>query len=242
MTRVLAIDIETTGIEAAAHQITEVGWVIKEIGNPKPFVMKSRFCLLAEGTVLDPDNVALTKITLEHCSHGTSLCSIVKQINTDILRFGVKYVVAHNGLAFDKPFIEAKLPAKSGGDLCSLPWLDTKTDIVFPKDCASTSLMYVAAYYGFVNAFPHAALFDAMTCLKILELQDVDAVIARSKEPWVIAQAVVSFDEKDLAKARRYGWETIGLQKYPKKWVKKLKESEFLQEKAEAPFPVVRLD
>jgi hypothetical protein len=75
--------------------------------------------------------------------------------------------------------------------------------------------------------------------LKVLDQQpDIHAVIARAMSPWVVARALVSFEEKDLAKARRYMWENIGTEKYPKQWGKKIKQMDFASEVLEAPFKI----
>jgi hypothetical protein len=101
--------------------------------------------------------------------------------------------------------------------------------------------MYVAAYFGFLNPFPHAALFDAMTTLKVLEQFDVAQVAARAAQPWVVLRAMVDYDNREQAKARRYYWETLGDKKYPRAWVKKVKESDVEKETAAAPFRVVQI-
>ena len=88
---------------------------------------------------------------------------------------------------------------------------------------------------------PHAALFDVMTMLKVLECFDVEAVAMRAVIPWVVVAAQVDFDNKDKAKARRYSWEALGDKRFPRQWVKRVKECDVDKEKAEAPFEVVKI-
>lgn len=240
--RVCGLDIETTGLEHGKDHVTEIGWVIKDIGDPKPLTMKSRFCQLPEGAVISDEIRNLTKITPEHCAQGTPLLSNIEHLAADLRRFKVDYIVAHNGENFDKPFLQAWVPNPHTHTLFTTPWLDTKEDCVYPPDCYYTNLMYVAAYFGFLNPFPHAALFDACTTLKVLEQFDVGKVAERARHPWVVVRALVDYDDRDKAKARRYFWENIGTQKFPKQWVKKIKECDFEKETLEAPFKVVRVN
>ena len=245
--RVCGLDIETTGLEHSKDHVTELGWVIKDIGDPKPLVMKSRFCELPDGVVLTDEIRNLTKITPEHCAHGAPFFTNMSQLCADLERFKVDYIVAHNGENFDKPFLQARAQMLPGAtpalftELFDRPWLDTKEDCVYPPDCFYSNLMYVAAYFGFLNPFPHAALFDAMTTLKVLEQFDVAQVVERARHPWVVVKALTSYEERHLAKARRYFWETLGTKTYPKQWIKKVKECDLEKEIAEAPFKVVKI-
>lgn len=240
MTRVLGLDIETTGLDHNQDHITEIAWVIKDVGDPKPLVIKSRFCAVPPGTVISDEIKSLTKITLEHLSHASPLETNVRHLCVDLDTYKVDYIVAHNGMNFDKPFLEAKVGTTTL--LSKLLWLDTKEDCVYPPFCANTSLLYVAAYFGILNPFPHAALFDVMTMLKVLEQFDVEKVAARARHPWVVVQANVSYEARDLAKRRRYMWENIGTQSFPKKWVKKIKSCDLEREQSEAPFPVILVE
>ena len=243
--RVAGLDIETTGLEHGKDHVTEIGWVIKDVGDPKPIVMRSEFVFLPDGYQLTPEIRQLTKITEAHCATGSYLDTVLDDLERDLTLHKVDYIVAHNGENFDKPFLKAaaaNVPTSDygTGPIFTTPWLDTKEDVIYPPDCFYSNLLYVAAYFGFLNPFPHAALFDAMTTLKVLEQFDVAAVAERAKQPWVVIRAMVDYDNRDQAKARRYFWETLGDKKYPKSWVKKVKESDVEKETA-APFRVVQI-
>ena len=79
--------------------------------------------------------------------------------------------------------------------------IDTVMDL--PLDRAkfkSMKLPYLAADHGFVNPFPHRALFDVLTMFKIASQYDLDEILKLARSPRIIIRAVVSFDEKQKAK------------------------------------------
>lgn len=244
MTRVCGLDIETTGLSFQDDHITEIAWVIKDTGDSKPLAAKTFFVLPPENLFISPEIEQLTKIKMKHLQTGYPLEQVLSWLALDITVHAPDFIVAHNGENFDKPFLQAKAALMGEAVLDPIfgrQWLDTSVDVVYPPDCRYTNLMYVAAYYGFINPFPHAALFDTMTMLKVLDQQDILAAATRAASPWVVVKANVSYDDRDKAKARRYWWETIGNDKYPKQWVKKIKELDLAKEIAEAPFPVIRI-
>ena len=251
--RLCGIDIETTGLDHAADHVTEIAWVIKDPGDPKPLVMESRFILPPKefwnsAEYIKPNIEQLTKIKMAHVMAGKEFLEVLGQLAADIQVYQVTHMVAHNGENFDKPFLQAKvaLAGQSVEDQLgwlfkNIVWIDTAADAVYPADCRATNLLYLSAYYGFLNPFPHAALYDVASMLKILDYLDVAAVAERAKSPWCIVSADVGYDNRQLAKDRRYYWETFGSQTFPKTWVKKIKEMDLEKEKTEAPFKVHRI-
>jgi DNA polymerase III subunit epsilon len=123
--------------------------------------------------------------------------------------------------------------------LRGLPVIDTLTDIPFASEPDSRKLKYLAGDHGFLNPFAHRAVFDVLTMLKVLSHYPIDKVLEYAKAPMITIRAVVDFNNKDKAKARRFSWEKIGDKTYPKMWVKRIKEFQLEEEKkAMAPFQV----
>jgi hypothetical protein len=81
-----------------------------------------------------------------------------------------------------------------------------------------------------------------MTMLKVLDKYPIELVTERAKSPWCFVSADIGYANRQLAKDRRYGWETAGGKTFAKTWVKKIKEMDLAKEKAEAPFAVHRLE
>lgn len=250
------IDIETTGLERDKDFVTELGYVIKKYGDPKPLAVVSELIKLPEGVTIPEEITRLTKITAEHLALGGQKFShIMRMLSVNLTNFKVDYIVAHNGNYFDRPFLESCLKRAELGcfdNITGTPWLDTASDVPYGSEFGSKNLTYVCATLGFLNPFPHAAVFDANCCLKILEAFDINEVIARANEPKVIVRAVcmAPWDDKapegqketDRAKALGFRWERAGDRHFPKWWVKIGRKSEFVEEQKTVPFPLVILE
>jgi len=258
------LDIETTGLDFKEDTITELGWVVKEHGDPKPLEIRSVF-IKGEHKISD-EIYQLTKIKQSHITAaGVPPGVAFATLYGDLVKHKVDYIVAHNGGGFDKPFMreffsgpfmkEASATFGFNPDYIfdELPWLDTRDDIVYPFGMTATNLIYICACLGFVNPFQHAAVFDAFATLKVLESFPIEPIIARSKEPWATVRALIlapfndpapaGEKQADKAKARRYRWQDCGDGKvWDKCWVKRVKLSEVGREKDEAPFDVVLLE
>jgi DNA polymerase-3 subunit epsilon len=152
--------------------------------------------------VWEPGALAVNNLTPELCTqYGVSDEKACRQVVSWYSSADV--ACAHNGNAFDRPIL-LRWAAKYGLD--AQPgkiWIDTKADLDIPPR-NSTRLTYLAADHGFLNPFPHRAMFDVMTMLKILDRYDIDKVLEVSKSPTLRVKAVVTFDQKDLAKNRGF--------------------------------------
>jgi DNA polymerase-3 subunit epsilon len=138
--------------------------------------------------------------------------------------------MAHNGTTFDKPFCVAAY-SRVGRVIPNKPWLDTRTDIKYPEHITTRNLRHLASEHSFLNPFAHRAVFDVLTMLKVASHYDIQAIVSRASEPTVYVQALVSFDDRDKAKARGYLW--CG----PKRiWWRGFKQSEYAAEKGSCGF------
>lgn len=236
------IDLETTGLDITNDHITELGYVVKRHRDKKARGMASWF-------LYDPTTYGATPISKEIndltyisnemlIAHGVD--PAVAFVAFLLATYHIDFFVAHNGRNFDMPFLLGKLAlyVPEHRETCpshpvydKTKWIDSKEDIEHKS--RSTHLNYLAADLGFLNPFPHAAIFDVATMLRIVDNYDIDEIIARSKLPWVILRAVVSFDQKDLAKAQRFRWEDVGDgRKFTKCWVKQVKADRVEAERA----------
>lgn len=239
--RLLGIDIETTGLDVEGDEITELGWVLVDTVTKKPLLTESYMLQVAPETEIPELITELTGITKEMLDEfGDPPAEVFDRLLQVIKKHEVDYIVAHNGNAFDKPFLYNRMR-----DWGFIPpehqWLDTKEDIVYPRTIRNRSLVGLCAEHGFVNPFPHAALFDVMSMMKLLSEYNVDTVIERANTPWVVVRAMVSFENKDKAKDKQFFWEKIGDKTYPKCWVKKVKEDELEALEKECDFEIVKV-
>lgn len=240
--RLLGIDIETTGLDFEKDAVTEIGWVLCEAPlshGVTPLSIQS--FLIQTPTVISAEITKLTGITREAVDEfGQDFKNIIHLLNTEIAVHKVDYIVAQNGENFDKLFLQAECNKHntSAHELFSRTWIDTAFDLP-PGKFRYNNLMSMAAEIGVINHFKHRAVFDVMTMLTVLSHCNLDDVLVRASSPWVVVKAEVNFEQKELAKKRRYSWQMLGSELYPKSWVKKVKTCDLEKEKAEAPFPVV---
>jgi DNA polymerase-3 subunit epsilon len=223
----LGLDLETTGLDVLNDRITEVGAVLWDTDTNNPLICYGT--LVRPSKELDQATVdmmqrvcGLTPALLNE--YGVMPDTAIENIN-DIAR-KAHFVVAHNGTVFDKPLLAAEIKRhQCTVEVLNMDWIDTRIDLPFANPPESMRLKHLACDMGFVNPFAHRALFDVMTMLKVISQFDINEVVALSKQPVKVIRAVVSYDDREKAKALRYSWEKIGDKAYPKCWVKAVKEN-----------------
>jgi len=232
------LDLETTGLDFEKDQITEIGFVRKEWGAKKPHA--TAHCYLYDGDLdiyreipeIITDLTGITAPLLETNGQHPS------QAFLSLRRAMEKcdYIMAHNGEGFDKPMLNAKFD-QYGIDRSDKHWLDSQHDIEWPF--RSRRLVHLCVEAGFLNPFPHDALSDVMSMIRVAEwaegryFTDFDSLVEFSKQPWVYIKAHVDYNSRQLAKDARFRWESIDDKTFPKTWVKKIKESHLGKEKEE---------
>ena len=228
------IDLETTGIEHEGTELTEIGWAIFDTNHwEKPLIMESHLIRI-DGDV-PKEIVELTGITKELLTlSGEPLSFVYGMLCGQLKRYGVQQMVAHNA-AFDRGHL-AYQAKKHDFPVIELPWIDTKKDIIFPKHIRNTNLVALAAEHGFLNPFPHAALFDVFTMMKILSKYDIFETIKYRDEKTFFVAATVDYANRALASKRGYKWQECEGKVFDKTWVKAVKERHLEQERTEAPF------
>src|ERR1035437_2746561 len=199
---ILGLDFETTGLNIPTVGITEIGMVAWNTELHAPIKLF--------GTLVDPGPDVIWEPGVEEINNLTpKICADYGMADDKACRYVMSWygssdvACAHNGNVFDRPLLETW--AKKYG-LDAQPgkvWIDTKADLDTPPR-NSTRLTYMAADNGFLNPFPHRAMFDVMTMFKILDKYNIDEVLEVSKSPTLRVKALVSFDQKDLAKNRGF--------------------------------------
>jgi DNA polymerase-3 subunit epsilon len=218
MTLVLGYDLETTSADPETCQIVEMGLVFWDTELKSILIAES---LLVRDAKISPENQAIHGIT-------EPMCQTVGLYEHDAVRkfldyAQVSYIVSHNGNKFDN-IIMKRLFKQYGVTFLDKGWIDTLTDIPYPDSIKTRKLTHLAAEHGFINPFPHRALFDVMTMLKIMGCYDFEEIVKLSKEPIVRLVAIIDFHQKDMVKALGFKWDS-GF----KYWYMDLKESKALK-------------
>lgn len=147
-------------------------------------------------------------------------------------------ICGHNIRSYDLPLLSKELTRQYEDLICidANVVIDTRMDILFPEHIETRKLQYLAAEYGYANPMAHSARHDVDATAFLLFKFDLDQVISRSKSPDIMIRADVSFDNKDLAKERKFGWDST-----KKIWVKNIKECDLEKELSKCKFNVIRL-
>ena len=232
---VAGFDTETTGLDTAKESIIEVGVVLWDTDRKAPLVTLSALLDHKDRKPLDPKIVELTGITDDDLTkYGRPAGGVLKRAN-DIFEMA-DAIAAHNGNQFDKPMYLANC-ARLGVTPVDKLWVDTSCDIEFPPNITTRRQVHLAAEHGFVNPFPHRALFDVLTMLKITTHYDWEQILRYARSPSVTIIAETTFDQKELAKKQNYRWNPDA-----KKWTKTVKEfqvEEVTKAAKEAGFPII---
>lgn len=234
---VLGIDVESTGVDPQKDRILELGCAIWDTDLKVPIELFSTF--ISDVNIEESHKPALliNGIRQEWLKHGMPLEKAFRDINNLMFRHGVSHVIAHNGTRFDQPIILEELRRTKFGvshNLAIYPWLDTMLDLPFEKEPANRSLISLCAEHGFVNSFPHRAVFDVLAMLKLMGNYSFEAVLEQAKIPWIVVRVLVDYENRDKAKELRYSWEQLGDKKYTKSWVKKIRANQLKAEQDKA--------
>jgi len=244
MAKLLVLDVESSGVDVAKDKIIELAYVLWDTDTHKPLLIKSDLIVHLEQQLLSSEIVNLTGIDQDILiSYGLLPYTVLENLIELLSGTRIDYIVGHNLIAFDAPIIEAEMTRNGvvSALFMDFPKLDTRYDLPYPDSCDSRKLKHLAGDHGFVPIFPHRALFDVLTTIKILDQYDFNEILKYKEIPWVTVRAMVSFQDKDLAKARKYSWEKLGDKTYPKCWVKMIKEDQLEKEKKEAGFEISKL-
>jgi DNA polymerase-3 subunit epsilon len=225
----LGIDFETGGsFEKPLEEnwITEIGAVLWCTEAQQPVRMMN--VLINQERDSFPEAIEYTGITNEMLKkYGSQLAPILKSLMA--LYAQADFIVAQNGLMFDKPLLNQELYASGMGELKSYGtklWLDTTCDVSYPANCRNTNLTYLAGFHLILNCFPHRAVTDVLTMLTVLSRYDINEVIRNASEPTYLVRAMTNFDQKELAKKAGFYWEPKD-----KLWLKNMRKSKYEQSK-----------
>ena len=219
----LGLDLETSGLDPKEDRLIELGAVTYDWDTKMPMQVLSELIdpkMENDEFKLPEEITKITGITEEALGkYGGFEADVLTRF--DMMIQFADYFVAHNGNLFDRQFLEEAY-RRNGMTLADKPWIDTIQDIRFPEGIKTRNLHHLGADHSTLNPFRHRAVFDVLTMFKVLECYDLNAVIARSQEPTLFVQAIVSFDEKEKAKELGFRWFA------PEKvWWRSLKSSDF---------------
>jgi DNA polymerase-3 subunit epsilon len=195
----LIVDVETTGLNSSVHQIIEIGIIEFMLNSESGAAITRMYGALSDpGQPLSQEIERLTGIKTAHLANQ----KIDWQMVASMMQ-RAKIVIAHNA-DFDRSFLSQvaelqKIEAHWG---CSIRHIDWKA-----KGSGSQALNYLAADHGFINPFPHRALFDCATTFRLIA-PHLEELIENSHQKTFRVDAVNSpFEKKDTLKENGYRWD-----------------------------------
>jgi DNA polymerase III subunit epsilon len=219
------VDVETTGLDHPKDTIIELCIRRFRFDAAGGLTKLDRAYSWFEASMqpLSPEIIRLTGLTDEQIAGQ----SIDEELATALLK-SADVIIAHNA-AFDRPFIEARLPQVAG-----MPWACSCNDIDWPSlGFEGKGLGWLLAQSGWFHAGHRAqADVDATIALLCHKLEDdrtpLAALIeAASKESWIVRAVGAHFDTKDCLKARGYRWDSGASM-----WCRELSDNELEDERA----------
>jgi len=231
---IAAFDFETTGLDRNQDRVTEVGAIL--------YTTTFKRVVMAESFFVD-NECPISKIITEKTKINKPMIDKFGLTPADGLARLQNYfdmseaILGKNIIDFDLPFYHNWCLQEKEEPIERLA-IDLETDLI---DVESKHLGYMAADDGFLNPFPHAALADSWTALRLFERNaekyGLDKIVERAKSPRVYLKALVSFETNYLAKERKYRW-------HPERkvWYRIFKGPEVDIEANEAPFDVERIE
>lgn len=195
MKNVLIVDVETNGIDPLKNKIVEVGAVLYSIEHQTTLSQVSVLGHADSNECQDinriPESAVISMV--EHTDLFTSCRDALKTMQN----IADAYVAHHS--EFDQSFL--------GWD--DKPWVCTCFDVQWPKATKQGgSLINIALEHGIGVSSAHRALTDCQLIAALFDrVDDLPGLIAHAIRPKAVFQALVSYDDRQLAKDAGFKWD-----------------------------------
>ncbi len=222
MQNILIVDTETTGLDANAGELLEVAGIYYNIPS-RSILYQVSFLLYAESNAA----YNINKISIDS----------LKQVDHDIqhnftalfryLFDNADAIVAHNA-QFDKAWIDKNIDVPP-----DKKWICTRKNVFWPiSKSTPLKLVNICTELGVPVVGVHRALDDCKILLGALEkMPDIQDFLENSAKDLLTYHAIVSYDERQLAKNYGFAWDGD-----KKVWHARLTSKEV----ADLPFGVVK--
>ena len=219
----LILDLETTGLDPAYHEVIEIGLL------PFTYTVDGRIVSAGEpyGAFQQPFGPIPSEVTRLTGIDPTMVAGqMIDRSRVEALVTEADLVIAHNS-GFDRRFAEDVCPV-----LARKPWACSLTQVPWAAEGMGAKLSYLAADFGLIYA-AHRAVDDCQATLEILSRPlprsgrtGFSHLLDQAFEPLYRVKAVrAPFEAKGVLKARGYRWDD-GHTSEVRGWYKDLPEAE----------------
>jgi DNA polymerase-3 subunit epsilon len=218
--RALLLDTETDGVDPKVHRVIEVAVCLYDLALGSSIAVFSALARSDSNAAehVNGISVALLSEAFEQERVWAGVCDLMAHADV---------ILAHKA-SFDRSFVEGDQGFngiwKLYPEAPTIPWVCTHSHITWPSVEAgsktSNNLASLALSYGVGVLSAHRAMVDVDILARVLTRlkergTDLQALVGSAMAPRVKLQALVSFENKDLAKAAGFSWEPTS-----KRWLK----------------------
>jgi DNA polymerase-3 subunit epsilon len=208
------LDVETTGLNPDTDEVCEVAAILYDYSSKT--ILQQCSTLLPVKSNLAAD---INKISVEDTLKIKGIEHYAVE-TIEIMMESSRYAVAFNS-DFDHSFFKISSHLT---DKAYLPWSDAAC-IRYPKPSHSRSLVNLCLAHGIPVVSVHRALTDCQLLAQLLgTVDDLAGELERCAQPKVLAKALVSYDDREKAKAAGFHWDKPDLIR--KAWAKRCLPSE----------------
>lgn len=207
MKALLILDTETSSLDPTTGHLLEVAVAVWSIEHRSLIRARSWLVRAPSNEAVDINGIPEALLSL-----GANRDEVMSEVYEASKVCDV--VVAHNA-PFDWKWFTPEIQ--------SLAWADSCNDMEWPRPSSSRGLTALALAHGLGVASAHRALDDVMTLVRLFERAaelgaNIEAMVQRALRPKALFQAMVSFEDRELAKAARFRWNEDGT----KRWLRSM--------------------
>jgi DNA polymerase III subunit epsilon len=195
----LILDTETTGLDPANGQVIELGAILYSVDH-QTILHQISTLMRAEANPAEQVNRIPSKV-LPHVNR--SLQDMARKMFSEMAE-QAEYVVAHNA-EFDAQWFPEGIVDEWG---TPLPWLCTMSDFKFPLQTKPIeTIVNLALAHGIGVSSAHRALTDCSLIAALFDrMENLPEMIAYATRPKATYIAMVSYDDRQLAKDAGFQW------------------------------------
>jgi DNA polymerase-3 subunit epsilon len=213
-------DLQNNGVNIAKDRVIEIGAVLWDWHHAMPVKMQSELIDEVDRLPMSEEVTLITGIYDETLTKWGAKGSTIHQILGQLaaLMEQADYLMAHNGPQYDIPMLEGMFK-RYDIPMPQKQWIDSMTDIEYPKKIRGRSMALLEHEHGFVNPFPHRAVTDVLSMLKLASGYPIERMIKLAKSPvvtlvaslnapnWKDQKAVAEFNAvKNKVAKSRFRW------------------------------------